>query len=586
MASTPSARGIHDHPSRRLGRQPKDPSLPKLKLESFFDATAVPPHDPADDNLGTLPFQLYENDSIGDCVAPDTKVLTADLRWVRAGELNIDDKLVAFDEMPHEGFVGRQYREATVTKAHIVARPCYELEFEDGTIVRCSSGHKWLTRSTVQGELKVQRWSRTEDLKLGPTRQSKIVKSLDPWDFDQSYEAGYLAGAFDGEGNLELSTSKSGSYANRVCFSQVENPMLEQVEEYLTDGGFSYSKGEHSSGTAVCVDGSPRKQRYRIAVGPRSNWLRFLGSVRPARLLPKLEIEKLGRIHGGVVKLVRKEFIGEQDVVMLDTSTGTYFAEGLASHNCGPTSVGNNIIQVTAGQTIPTTDQVIDFYSRVSGFDPVTGKNDNGVILQEMLGVLLKGGLGGKFPVAFAAVDHTNQQELEAAINTFDGVLLGVDLQVSQQKQSDAKTPVWDYASPHSEWGGHAILSGKYVDSSGRVTVISWAEHIDTTSKFREEQLDEVWVVVWPEHLTRPGVDVNALAAAFLALTGKSLPVPPPAPTPAPSPAPPAPTPSGYDTLDQQMWQSVSHWVGEKHNANMKPIAAALKRWAEGKGLA
>ena len=62
--------------------------------------------------------------------------------------------------------------------------------------------------------------------------------------------------------------------------------------------------------------------------------MRFLGSVRPQRsggFRPAM-LGTMQRI--GVATLVHKEFVGNRPVVALTTLTGTFIAEGLASHNC------------------------------------------------------------------------------------------------------------------------------------------------------------------------------------------------------------------------------------------------------------
>jgi hypothetical protein len=41
----------------------------------------------------------------------------------------------------------------------------------------------------------------------------------------------------------------------------------------------------------------------------------------------------LGRFTGSKVALVKKEFLGEREVIALKTTTGTFIAEGFASHN-------------------------------------------------------------------------------------------------------------------------------------------------------------------------------------------------------------------------------------------------------------
>jgi hypothetical protein len=232
--------------------------------------------------------------------------------------------------------------------------------------------------------------------------------------------------------------------------------------------------------------------------------------------------------------------------------------------DCGPTSVGNNVISVSHGTDVPALSDVLDLYKR-SG-NPGFPADDNGVIMQDMLNALLAGGLGSRKPVAFAAVDHANDTEMEAAIFTFDGVLLGVDLETAQQGQTNAG--VWDYKFS-GEWGGHAIYCGKYVASTGRLSVVTWAKLVQTTQAFRTHQLDEAWVVVWPEHLNRPGVDRVALAEAFRELTGKTLPL-----SPAPGPDP-----------DVVLWESVKAWADGRHTGDNKKAAAAVKAWAAAKGL-
>jgi hypothetical protein len=114
-----------------------------------------------------------------------------------------------------------------------------------------------------------------------------------------------------------------------------------------------------------------------------------------------------------------------------------------------------------------------------------------------------------------------------------------VNLETAQEGQTDAGGP-WDYKRS-SEWGGHAVLGGRYSDSSNgkqdRTGVVTWVELIDMTDGFISRQLEEVWVVIWPEHLTDKtfleGVDLATLAADYEALTGRDFPAPV---TPAPQP--------------------------------------------------
>lgn len=219
--------------------------------------------------------------------------------------------------------------------------------------------------------------------------------------------------------------------------------------------------------------------------------------------------------------------------------------------DCGPVSVANYIKLVTkylTGHEVSVSQaDVFDLYRRSGNpdFDPNTDADDNGVDMQTMLEALAKGGIGGGHkPVAFAKVDHTDLDEVRAAIAIFGGVLFGVDLDTAQQIQTDRGGP-WDYQRT-PEWGGHAVVAGKYTSSStaADVSVVTWGEVIGTTDLFLKHQLSECWVVVFDEHLGDPGflagVDVAQLAADYQALTGRSFPA---QPTPTPTPVPPSPGP-------------------------------------------
>lgn len=261
------------------------------------------------------------------CVAPETKILTADLRWVEANTLLKGDKLLAFDE---EGrYVkdvkkrGRRFKAAYVESAKIVKQPCYELEFEDGTKIRCSSDHRWLV-----GGNQSAKWVTTEHLSLISGRESRIIKPVDVWEVQNTRDSGYLAAAFDGEGSLDqrdLSDQPKGIFSTKLVMAQKGNAMLSQVLSSLKEEGFEASCHLRKN-----------ESIYNVQIlGGRHEMLRFLGSIRPHRLLYKFDPDKLGLIKNNrTVRIVSKTYIGEQDVVALATDAKTYFAEGFASHNC------------------------------------------------------------------------------------------------------------------------------------------------------------------------------------------------------------------------------------------------------------
>lgn len=250
------------------------------------------------------------------CPTPETRILTADLRHVPAGDIKVGDKLVGFDEeRPGKG-AHRRMRESEVLDVGRLTRPCYKLTFSDGTTITCSSEHRWLV--TTAGRR--TEWTATKDL----VSTDHVFKVTDVWEHTYDYETGYLAAAFEGEGHF--------SRNSMLGFSQRDNAMLSKVRKMLEGFGFAtWERGGSGTNEDVSV--------LHIA-GGRSEVMRFLGQVRPERLLDKLDINKLGTVgrhsREGFThpSLVSKEYVGEQEVVAIKTTTKTYIAEGLASHNC------------------------------------------------------------------------------------------------------------------------------------------------------------------------------------------------------------------------------------------------------------
>ena len=282
------------------------------------------------------PLESDDDDVIGmwgvdmaACPSPETRVLTADLRWVPAGDLKVGDKLIAFDEEATPGVGGnpgkRMWRTTEVLRADPIMKPCYRVFLEDDREIVCSDEHKWLTYAENQC-----RWRETKDLVTShhrPDRPTRIVKLCDVWEEDRSWAAGYLAAAFDGEGHLTQKLREGHYGLLRAGFSQRANPMSEEVLDITRHMGFELgldSRGEGENGDT-----------YKFSIrGGRTKTMEFLGRIRPRRLMEKFDPGNLGVLQKtGTVAVTAIESIGEQPVIGLTTGTGTFIAEGLATHN-------------------------------------------------------------------------------------------------------------------------------------------------------------------------------------------------------------------------------------------------------------
>jgi hypothetical protein len=279
-------------------------------------------------------------------------------------------------------------------------------------------------------------------------------------------------------------------------------------------------------------------------------------------------------------------------------------------------------------ENYPTQAQVWEFYKTQNpNFDPNGDPNVNGPGSQDDQGMDIQtgleylhanGGPDGVKAVAFAKVDVTNKDEVEAALAVFGGLWLGIVVLDANMQQFD-KGQAWTNVAGAKVDGGHAILGGGY---DPRVKFITWGTETEFDDSFWDgvityngqqvSLVEEAWVVIWPEHLGNKefmaGIDVQGLADAYKQLTGKTLDVPTPAPAPTPNPSPtptpqptptpeptpdptptPAPTPDPTpqpvsDAADEALAEVAIPWVEGFHIFNRR-MKKALYEWLVAKGF-
>ncbi len=123
---------------------------------------------------------------------------------------------------------------------------------------------------------------------------------------------GFLAGFFDAE----------GSVGRNLRMSQNDTSVLARIQQYGAKLGFSFQLepyGRHCS--TVRLEG-PLREKFR-----------FLSTVGPAisRKIPSWDGMSLDSDSDPVQRIENGPI---QDVVDIQTSTHTFFAAGLATHNC------------------------------------------------------------------------------------------------------------------------------------------------------------------------------------------------------------------------------------------------------------
>ena len=261
------------------------------------------------------------------CVTPDTRILTEDLRHVRAEEIRVGDGVVGFDEYSRDsrgrGTGKRFFRHATVTHADVTYKESVEIRTSDGKVTMCSDDHRWLVRRP--GRQPRLAWVESKD--LTPDMQ---LLSLGTWDTADTRDGGYLAGLYDGEGCLTNRTT-TGRPTN-LLFSQNKGAVMDGFLEAMDRLGLTYSYVPKAPGSTSTTD--------TVRVSGLARMMRTIGTLRPERFIARARDLYDGaelhttRMMEGTPHVVSVTPVGKRKVLAIGTTTRTLVANGYLSHNC------------------------------------------------------------------------------------------------------------------------------------------------------------------------------------------------------------------------------------------------------------
>jgi len=166
------------------------------------------------------------------------------------------------------------------------------------------------------------KWVKAKDLTPG----QQIMYVVSPWQEDRGWDAGWLAGIFDGEGSLSISRTGATLAASQRVSDTADR--IEATFKERTDSSFTIKRSQHGFG---------HTDMRQYQVNDRKTIMRLLGQVRPPRLLAKSaglwEGKSLGRTFDGPAEVTEVRPYGTGTIARLSTSTSTYIAGGFASHN-------------------------------------------------------------------------------------------------------------------------------------------------------------------------------------------------------------------------------------------------------------
>jgi len=266
------------------------------------------------------------------CVHPDTPILMADLTWKRAGDCHVGDEIVSFDQETHRvgnANGGRRYRLGTITQNTPAAKDSYRLTTTQGTVT-ASADHPWLVRLPYVNRGSRIAWVETQHL---DPEKHRIISLGEPWEPENTYSAGWLAGALDADGHA-FAGKRHGSW---VGFGQVDGAVLDMFLAECDRRGWTTKVIRRDwTKRGPQLSANPKDFTDVRILGGMWESARVLGTLRPVRLLPKAAQMWQGAVVGkttGDVAVLSVEHVGEQPVASISTDTHTYVADGLLCHN-------------------------------------------------------------------------------------------------------------------------------------------------------------------------------------------------------------------------------------------------------------
>ena len=192
--------------------------------------------------------------------------------------------------------------------------------------------------------------------------------------------------------------------------------------------------------------------------------------------------------------------------------------------DCTCAAAGHLIMEWTANAgkqaATPTDKQIVAAYSAITGYNPVTGANDNGANELDVLNYWRQTGIAGHKIDAYMALELSNHNHIMDSVYIFEGCYIGVQLPISAQAQTQNHQP-WSVppGGPSGDgkpgsWGGHAVPVVAY-DARG-VTVVTWGALQVMTWTFWEAYCDEAYSLLSKDYLNGKkqapqGFSMNAL---------------------------------------------------------------------------
>jgi len=276
-----------------------------------------------------IEIMILKARQLGMCLDPDTKVLTSNLEWKRIDDIQVGEELVSVDEHPISGAKNgkkkaRRMRTARVEQRMERIHDTMEIKLDTGRTIIATPEHPFLCGKRYNTELE---WRRSGDICVG----DEIRHIVNPWS-DGDKDDYWLGGLIDGEGCLR-GKNRAGV---ELSIAQVEGAVLDRARKILEERCILFREeiDNREPGTSSKLG---KQKVHKLVVNQAKILFHLLGKSRPTRFIGRHwwdDRELPGKKIGSqFAKVISVSPAGKRRVVNIQTSTGTFVAEGVISHN-------------------------------------------------------------------------------------------------------------------------------------------------------------------------------------------------------------------------------------------------------------
>lgn len=255
------------------------------------------------------------------CLVSKTRILMSDWSHKSISDIRVGDEVVGWELIDSKG--SNQFR--ILKKSKVIAVGMYpsevvkEYKFNCGRSVVATPSHKWWRGANGSGK-------EYKELGLHYHKMKSVRRLLDPCVIDESKEAGWLSGFFDGEGSVRKNTNHPSGGIN-ITQSNKYPLIVKRLRDVLDFLGFEWvedwNKRINLKWFDVCM--------FKILGGWRECY-RFLTQINPSKYerISEILYSQLKTTKTNLVEIIDKP---NEDVYWFECETGNYIAEGFCSKN-------------------------------------------------------------------------------------------------------------------------------------------------------------------------------------------------------------------------------------------------------------